>query len=94
MVFLLPIVIILQITDGVLTYSSVGNHLAKEGNPLLQNIAGTGNFLLMKVIGALICALLLWLVYKRFPRISIIFTSCIVIFYSLILTWNLNILFP
>jgi hypothetical protein len=89
----IPMLVILEIADGILTYSSVGNNLVREANPLLRNTAGTGTFLLTKITGALLCALLMWLVYKRFPKISIIASFSITMFYSLVLTWNLNILF-
>jgi hypothetical protein len=92
MYLLIPLLVALEIADGVLTYLSVGNHLASEGNPLMQNIAATGNFLVMKTAGALLCALLLWLLYKRFPRVSLISTSSIVLFYAFVFSWNLNIL--
>jgi hypothetical protein len=91
---LIPLLVVLETADGILTYSAVSQGLVREGNPLLQNIAGTGNFLLLKIIGALLCALLLWLASKRFPRASIASASCIVILYALVLTWNLNILLP
>ena len=90
---ILPILIAVQIADGALTYSSVSQRLAREGNPLMQCIAGSGNFLLLKIVGALVCALLLWLVSRRFPRICIISASCIVVFYALVIAWNLNVLF-
>jgi hypothetical protein len=92
--FLIPLLVALETADGILTYSAVSQGLVREGNPIMQNIAGTGNFLLMKIMGALLCALLLWLVYKRFPRVSLVSAACIVIFYAMVLTWNLNILLP
>jgi hypothetical protein len=48
---------------------------------------------LMKIAGAFLCVFLLWLVYKRFPKISLISTSGIVIFYATVFTWNLSVLF-
>jgi hypothetical protein len=93
MKFLIPLLVVLETADGVLTYSAVGKHLVQEGNPVIQNVVGTGNFLLMKIAGAFLCAFLLWLVYKRFPKISLISTSGIVIFYATVFTWNLSVLF-
>ncbi len=90
---LIPLLIALEAADGILTYSAVGKDLVREANPLVNSIAGTGDFLLMKISGAFLCALLLWLVYKRFPRISLIATSSIVTFYAAVFTWNLSILF-
>jgi hypothetical protein len=92
MLFLLSLLVVLEAGDGICTYSAISKNLAREANPLMQNLAGTDNFLVLKISGAIICALLLWLLYRRFPRISLIASSCIVIFYAGVLTWNLNIL--
>ena len=91
--FLIPLLVALETADGILTYAAVGKNLVREANPAMQNIVGTGNFLVMKIAGALLCAFLLWTVHKRFPRITLISTSAIVIFYAVVLTWNLTILF-
>ena len=91
--FLIPLLVILEAADGILTCTAVGKNLVYEANPLLQSSAGTGAFLVMKICGAILCGLMLWLVYKRFPRISLVATSSIVGFYSLVLSWNLSVLF-
>jgi hypothetical protein len=93
MKLLIPLLVILETADGLLTYSSVAKNVVREANPLLQNMAGTGNFLLMKISGAILCALLLWMVHKRFPKISLIAASGILVFYLAVFTWNLTILF-
>ena len=89
----IPLLVALETADGILTHSAVGKDLVHEGNPILQNSAGSGSYLMMKVCGAFLCALLLWLIYRRFPRISLIATSGILLFYALVFTWNLSILF-
>lgn len=91
--FLIPLLVALETADGIFTYSAVGKDLVREGNPMLQNIAGTGNFLVMKISGAFLCALLLWLVHKRFPRVSLFATSGILVFYIAVIVWNLSIFF-
>lgn len=93
MKFLVPLLVILEVIDGILTYSGVAKGLVGEANPLIQSFVGTGNFLLMKVSGALLCALLLWLIFRRFPRLSLVATSGILLFYAVVFTWNLTILF-
>jgi hypothetical protein len=93
MKFLVPLLVALEAADGILTYAAVGKGLVREGNPLVQTFAGTGNFLLMKISGAVLGALLLWLVFRRFPRASLIATSSILIVYAVVLTWNLSILY-
>jgi|WetSurMetagenome_2_1015567.scaffolds.fasta_scaffold985816_1 hypothetical protein len=90
--FLIPVLVALESADGIFTYFKVGKDLVKEANPLLQSIAGTDSFLIMKICGALLCGILLWLVYKRFPRISLITTSSIALFYTAVLAWNLCVL--
>jgi hypothetical protein len=90
---LIPLLVTLEAADGILTYSAVGQDLIREGNPIIQNAAGTGSFLLLKIGGALLCGLLLYLVYKRFPRISLVTVWTVLIFYSVLFAWNLSILY-
>ncbi len=91
MLLLISLLVALEAADGIFTYSAVGRGLVREGNPLMMSLAGTGNFLIIKIAGAIVCALLLWLLYKRFPRISLATASSIVVFYAGVLTWNLGI---
>ena len=91
--FLIPLIVVLEIADGILTYSAVGKDLVQEANPLLQNTADSQSFLIMKISGALLSALLLWLIYKRFPKVSLIASAGIMLFYTAVYTWNLSILF-
>ncbi len=81
----------LQIADGAITQFFAGNGLATEGNPFARPIVMGGNFLLLKVIGALFTAAVLYLLYKRFPRIAVTATSAIVVSYSAIILWDLII---
>ena len=78
-----------QIADGAITQFFVSNGLVHEGNPFARPIVMGGNFLLLKVIGALISAAVLYLLYKRFPRIARTAASTIVVFYSAVLLWDL-----
>lgn len=81
----------LGIWDGMITHFLVGNGLVREGNPLIAPIVGESNFLLLKIIGAIISALLLWHIYKRFPILALATTSSVVIFYGAVMIWNLMI---
>jgi hypothetical protein len=92
MLFLLSLLVVLETADGICTYSAVCKNLAREANPLMQNLAGTGNFLIMKITCAIICALLLWLLYRRFPRISLTAAFSIAVFYAGVLAWNFSII--
>jgi hypothetical protein len=90
--FLIPLIVILEAADGILTYTAVGKNLVREANPLLYATAGNTSFLIMKICGAFLSALLLWLVYRRFPKISYITCSIIMLLYTSIYIWNITIL--
>jgi len=82
-----------EISDGIITHFLVRNGLVREGNPLMESIVREGNFLLLKVIGVLLCVLILWGVYKRFPKATLIATSSVVMFYGVVMAWNLTMFF-
>ena len=91
MKYLLGLLILFEISDGVLTHFLVKSGLGRELNPFLQPLVGEANFLVLKVVGVLLCALILWDIYKRFPRVALVFTSCFVVFYAGIVLWNLSL---
>jgi len=82
-----------EILDGVATHFLVNNGLAREGNPLMESIVMEGDFLLLKVIGVLICVFILWGMYKHVPRVALITTSSVVVFYGAVMAWNLGVFF-
>jgi hypothetical protein len=88
MKYLLGILVVLVVLDGILTRFLIDGNLAREGNPLLAGIVGEDIFMVLKIAGAMLCALILWDVYKRYPRIGRIVTWCGVVFYSGIILWN------
>ena len=92
MKYLLGLLIGFEILDGLLSHFLIRGGLAREGNPLLLPLVGDANFLILKVVGVFICALILWDVYKRFPRLAIACTSCFVIFYGVVVLWNSSLL--
>lgn len=91
MKYLLGLLIIFEIADGILTHFLITGGLAREGNPLLLPIVGETSFLVLKVVGVLIAAIILWDIYKRWPRVALISTSFFVIFYGVIVLWNLSL---
>ena len=93
MKYLLILLSVFEVSDGILTHFLVRNGLAQEGNPLMESIVREGNFLLLKVIGVLLCVLILWGMYKRFPKITLIATSSVVMFYGAVMAWNLSMFF-
>ena len=92
MKYLLSLLVALVIGDGLLTRFLIDGGMAREGNPILQPLVGENGFLVLKAAGALVCALILWDVYRRFPRLARIFTWCCVIAYAGIVIWNASLL--
>ena len=88
MKYLLGLLILFVVGDGLLTQFLVNGGLAREGNPLLQSLVGENGFIALKAAGALLCAFILWDVYRRFPKIAVVVTWCCVVFYGGILLWN------
>jgi hypothetical protein len=91
MKYLISLLLLLVTSDGLITHLLVTDGLAREGNPLLQPIVGEIGFLVLKLAGALICAFILWDIYRRFPRVALVATSCFVTAYAMIVLWNLGI---
>jgi len=91
--YLLLSLVVLIILDGVITNLLVQYGLGHEGNPILRSIVGSDNFLKIKVAGALLCALILWDIYRRWRRLALISTACFVACYAGIVIWNLSFFF-
>ena len=91
MKYLLGLLVSFTLADASLTYFLVRRGLAREGNPFLVPIVGEGNFLVLKVVGTILCVLILWDIYRRFPKLALISTSCFVVVYGAIVVWNLGI---
>jgi len=86
--YLLGLLVILVVADGLLTRFLIDGGLAREGNPLLQSFVGENGFIALKAAGALLCAFILWDIYRRFPKVAVISTWCFVAFYCGVLLWN------
>ncbi len=93
MAWLLAALVVLMAADGLMSNFLVSGGLAREGNPLLVSLVGEGYFLLLKAAGALLAALLLWDIYRRRPRMAVVSTSCIVVFCTGVVLWNLWVFF-
>ena len=89
--YLLALLVVLVISDGLLTQLLIDGGLAREGNPLLLPLVGKNGFLVLKAAGALLCAFILWDIYRQFPKAAIIATWCFVAAYGVILLWNSSI---
>jgi len=91
MKYLLGLLIVFVISDGLITQFLVNGGHAREGNPFLQPLVGDVGFIALKAAGALICAFILWDVYRHFPRVALISTSLFLAFYVGIVFWNLGV---
>ncbi|MFC1908522.1 DUF5658 family protein [Chloroflexota bacterium] len=91
MKYLLGLLVFFVISDGFISHFLITDGLAREGNPFLQPIVGELGFLLLKIVGALLCAVILWDIYRRFPKVAIISTWCFVFIYAGIVLWNLSV---
>ena len=80
-----------MVADGLISQSLVRNGLGYEGNPFLQTFVSKGNFLLIKVAGALLCALILWDVFKTRPKAASAMTVMSTSLYTGILYWNIGL---
>ena len=86
--YLLGLLVLLNIADGVISYFLIDLGKGSEANPFLLHMVGEPAFMIIKVIGVLLCALLLWDIHRRYPRVAFVSTSCFVAFYAVIVVWN------
>ena len=93
MKYLLGLLIGFEVLDGVLTYLLVRSGVGEEANPFLRPILLGGNFLLFKVCGGIVAVFLLWTIYTRWPRVALVCTSFFVVFYAVIVVWNMSLFF-
>jgi hypothetical protein len=90
---LLAVLVALVVSDGLISQFLIRGGLGSEGNPFLLNWVTEPNFLSIKIAGALICALILWDIYKHWSKIAIIAGSVFVMLYTGILFWNITVFF-
>ncbi len=83
----------LQVLDGLFTRWAVSGGLVEEANPLLSNAVTASGYVALKIAGAAACAVLLWLLHRRFPRIASFTATSVAAFYGFIVVWNVNALF-
>ena len=88
MLVLLAIFVFSMLLDAVATQFLVSRGLVAEGNPAMALLIGKGQFAAFKVLGATICSGLLWMVYRRFPRLSLFGVLSSLLVCTVILLWN------
>jgi hypothetical protein len=89
----LAALIALVVADGLITRFLVRQGLGQEVNPFIKALAGETHFVVIKVLGALLCALILWDIYRRRPKLALISSWCFAVAYAGIVLWNLGIFF-
>ena len=89
--FILYTLFVLIVADGLLTKFLVTNGHALEVNPFLQAWVGQELFLAIKVSGAFLVTLLLWIKYNTKPKIYYMVTVVFLAFYTSIVFWNLSV---
>ena len=81
----------LIVADGLITQFLVTNGHALEVNPFLQAWVGQELFLAVKVSGAFLVTLLLWIKYTTRPKLIYTITAVFLAFYTGIIFWNLSV---
>ena len=81
------------VADGLLTQFLVGGGYGQEVNPFMRAWISQGGFLAMKVSGAFLATLLLWIKYNARPRLVYAVTVAFLVFYTIIVFWNLFVFF-
>jgi hypothetical protein len=88
---LLGTLVFFVIMDGLLTELLINRGVVREINPFLQPLVGDVGFMILKVVGAFLSALILWDIYRRFPRLAAIATWIAVAGYGVIVAWNTSL---
>jgi hypothetical protein len=78
----------LDIGDGILTNILIKRGIAREANPYLLDIAGESGFLVLKVVGVLMAAAILWDIHRRYPRVAFWTAFVFLLVYCGIVAWN------
>ena len=79
----------LIVADGLITQFLVTNGHATEVNPFLKAWVGQDIFLAIKISGAFLATLLLWIKYNTMTKIIYGITAVFLTLYTSIVFWNL-----
>ena len=77
------------VADGLISQFLVTGGYGSEGNPLLTPWVGVDGFLSIKIAGAFLITLFLWIKYNASPRFVYGVTVVALAFYTAIVCWNL-----
>jgi hypothetical protein len=92
MMYLLIALVSLVVLDGLLTEYLIPRGRVREANPILEPLVGETAFMIIKAVGALLCAFILWDVYRRFPKVGTIAAWVAVSAYGVIVIWNTSLI--
>jgi len=81
------------VADGLITQFLVTGGRGSELNPFLRAWVGHGWFLAIKVSGAFLATLLLWINYNKKPRLVYTIAVVFLALYTIIVFWNLFVYF-
>jgi len=79
----------LIVADGLITQFLVTNGYASEINPFLQAWVGQDTFLAIKISGAFLATLFLWIKYNAMTKLIYGITAVFLTLYTSIVFWNL-----
>lgn len=77
------------VADGLISQFLVTGGYGSEGNPFLMSLVGSESFLAIKIAGAFLATLLLWIKYYTNPRLVNMVAVVALVFYTAIVYWNL-----
>ena len=89
--YLLIVLVALIIADGLISESIVSGGSGFESNLILRTLMDNGNFLFVKVSGALVGAIILWNISKAKPGLALSTTVAFATIYTLIVYWNIGV---
>jgi len=81
----------LIVADGLITEFLVTNGHASEVNPFLRAWVGQDFFLAIKISGAFLATLFLWIKYNTMTKLVYRITAVFLAFYTSIVFWNLAV---
>jgi Domain of unknown function (DUF5658) len=79
----------LIVADGLITQFLITGGQAREANPFLQAWVSQNMFLAIKISGAFLITLFLWIKYNSMPRLIYAITTVFLVFYTAVVFWNL-----
>jgi hypothetical protein len=77
------------VADGLITQFLVAGGHGVEANPFLRAWVSQDVFLAIKISGAFLATLLLWINYNAKPRLVYGVTVAFLAFYTVVVFWNL-----